>query len=194
MNNKGWDACILLANNGKLIKSKKKKVTEKGYKDVVVHVSFLEVVHDGFLCDFGQQHHVVHSALLHILTLPVVFSLSNIEERGSWTRVRDAPFLWICILSFELLKLDERRLPLETTENNPVRKVKNKQTRKKLDFVATVVKTGYPLNKASNISVKGRCDNLMPAEHSELTKARLYHSLCRKDVSSSGTSENWNWH
>lgn len=73
-----------------------------------------------------------------------------------------------------------------------MREVENKQTGKQLDFVATVVKTGYPLNKASNVSIKAKCDNLMPAEHSELTKAGLYHSLCRKDVSSSGTSENWN--
>lgn len=48
-----------------------------GYKDVVVHVSLLEVFHDGVLCDLGQKHHVVHSALFDILTLPVVLRLVN---------------------------------------------------------------------------------------------------------------------
>ena len=54
-----------------------------GYKYVVVHVSFLEVVHDGVLSDFGQQHHVIHAALLHILTLPVVVRLKHTRERDT---------------------------------------------------------------------------------------------------------------
>ena len=44
----------------------------KGYKDVVIHVSLLEVVHDGVLIDLAEQHHVVHSAVLDIVALPVV--------------------------------------------------------------------------------------------------------------------------
>lgn len=44
----------------------------KGYKDVVIHVSLLQVLHDGALCDLGQQHHVVHAAVLHIVAVPVV--------------------------------------------------------------------------------------------------------------------------
>lgn len=42
-----------------------------GYKDVVVHEALPEVAHDGVLGDLGQQHHVVHPALLHIVALPV---------------------------------------------------------------------------------------------------------------------------
>lgn len=94
---------VLVAHNKKkkkggtqwtLIAHKTRKWT-KGYKDVVVHVSFLQVLHDGLLCDFGQQDHVVHAALLHILTLPVIFSLNDMEERGSCRRVWNASFLWI---------------------------------------------------------------------------------------------------
>lgn len=44
----------------------------EGYKDVVVHVSLLEVVHNGVLVDLGEEHHVVHSTLLDIVALPVV--------------------------------------------------------------------------------------------------------------------------
>lgn len=44
----------------------------EGYKDVVIHVSFLEVVHDGVLVDLAEQHHVVHPAVLDIVALPVV--------------------------------------------------------------------------------------------------------------------------
>lgn len=94
-------ALVLVAHNKNkkgtqwtLIAHKTRKWTE-GYKDVVVHVSFLQVLHDGLLCDFGQQDHVVHAALLHILTLPVIFSLNDIEERGSSRRVWNASFLWI---------------------------------------------------------------------------------------------------
>lgn len=46
----------------------------KGYKNVVVHVSLLEVLDDGVLGDLGEQHHVVHSALFDILTLPVILA------------------------------------------------------------------------------------------------------------------------
>lgn len=51
-----------------------------GYKDIVVHVSLLEVFHDGIFIDLGDQNHVVHSALLHILTLPVVLCLKHTAE------------------------------------------------------------------------------------------------------------------
>lgn len=44
----------------------------QGYKDVVIHVSLLEVFHDGVLVDLAQQHHVVHAAVLDIMALPVV--------------------------------------------------------------------------------------------------------------------------
>lgn len=52
-----------------------------GYKDEVVQESFLEVFHNGVLSDLGQQDHVIHSALLYILTLPVVLSLNQTPER-----------------------------------------------------------------------------------------------------------------
>lgn len=56
-------------------------VKKKGYEDVVVHVSFLQVFHDGVLRDLRQQDHVVHPALFNILTLPVILSLkSHIQE------------------------------------------------------------------------------------------------------------------
>lgn len=42
-----------------------------GYKDVVIHEAFAQVAHDGILRDLGQQHHVVHAALLHVVALPV---------------------------------------------------------------------------------------------------------------------------
>lgn len=42
-----------------------------GYKDVVVHEALAEVAHDGVLSDLGQQHHVIHTALFHIVALPV---------------------------------------------------------------------------------------------------------------------------
>ena len=58
-----------------------KCVAKKGYKDVVVHVSFFQVLHDGVLCDLGQQDHVVHPALFNILTLPVIFSLKSHSEQ-----------------------------------------------------------------------------------------------------------------
>lgn len=48
------------------------KGEEKGYKDVVVHVSLLQVLYNGGLCDLGEQHHVIHTAMLDIVTLPVV--------------------------------------------------------------------------------------------------------------------------
>ena len=44
----------------------------KGYKDVVIHISLLEVVHDGVLIDLAEQHHVVHAAVFDIVALPVV--------------------------------------------------------------------------------------------------------------------------
>lgn len=44
----------------------------KGYKDVVIHVALLEVVHDGVLVDLAEQHHVIHAAVFDILALPVV--------------------------------------------------------------------------------------------------------------------------
>lgn len=47
-----------------------------GYKDVVIHVSLLEVLHDGVLVDLAEQHHVVHAAVLDIVALPVVAVVS----------------------------------------------------------------------------------------------------------------------
>lgn len=44
----------------------------KGYKDVVIHVSLLEIVHDGVLIDLAEQHHVIHPAVFDIVALPVV--------------------------------------------------------------------------------------------------------------------------
>lgn len=52
----------------------------EGYKDVVVHVSLLQVVCDGVLIDLGQQHHVVHTAHLDILGLPVVPLLTALRR------------------------------------------------------------------------------------------------------------------
>lgn len=54
-----------------------------GYKDVVVHVSLLQVVHDGVFGDLWQEDHVVHAALLDILTLPVVLCLNRRGEEDS---------------------------------------------------------------------------------------------------------------
>lgn len=48
------------------------KDTNKGYKNIVIHVSLLEILHDGVLCDLGEQDHVVHTAVLDIVALPVV--------------------------------------------------------------------------------------------------------------------------
>lgn len=45
---------------------------KKGYKDVVIHISLLEVVHDGVLVDFTEQHHVIHATVFDIVALPVV--------------------------------------------------------------------------------------------------------------------------
>lgn len=47
-------------------------IASKGYKDVVIHVSLLEVVHDGVLIDLAEQHHVIHSTVFDIVALPVV--------------------------------------------------------------------------------------------------------------------------
>lgn len=47
-------------------------IVSKGYKDVVIHVSLLEVVHNGVLIDLAEQHHVIHSAVFDIVALPVV--------------------------------------------------------------------------------------------------------------------------
>lgn len=44
----------------------------EGYKDVVIHVSLLEVVHNGVFIDLGEQHHIIHSAVFDIVALPVV--------------------------------------------------------------------------------------------------------------------------
>lgn len=48
------------------------KGEDKGYKDVVVHVSLLQVLDNGGLCDLGEQHHVIHATMLDIVTLPMV--------------------------------------------------------------------------------------------------------------------------
>lgn len=61
----------------------------EGYEDVVVHVSLLQVVRDGVLVDLGQQHHVVHAAHLHVLSLPMVTLLAPLWGWGIQTeRVR----------------------------------------------------------------------------------------------------------
>lgn len=52
--------------------SRRAENCKKGYKDVVIHVSLLEVVHDGVLVDLAEQHHVVHPAVFDIVALPVV--------------------------------------------------------------------------------------------------------------------------
>lgn len=48
------------------------KGTNEGYKNVVVHVSLLQILHDGVLCDLGEKDHVVHAAVLDVVALPVV--------------------------------------------------------------------------------------------------------------------------
>lgn len=48
------------------------EIAGEGYKDVVIHVSLLEVVHDGVLRDLAEQHHVIHPAEFDIVALPVV--------------------------------------------------------------------------------------------------------------------------
>lgn len=55
---------------------------DRGYEDVVIHVSLLQVVCDGVLVDFGQQHHVVHAAHLHVLSLPMVTLLTALWGEG----------------------------------------------------------------------------------------------------------------
>lgn len=65
-----------------------------GYEDVVIHEALAEIAHNGILSNLGQQHHVVHSTLLHIVTLPVKTLLAalwmGVEEwrvspfRGAW--------------------------------------------------------------------------------------------------------------
>lgn len=44
----------------------------KGYKDVVIHVSLLEVVHDAVLIDLAEQDHVIYTAVFDIVALPMV--------------------------------------------------------------------------------------------------------------------------
>lgn len=55
---------------------------QEGYKDVIVHKSLLEVLHDGFLGDLGEQDHVVHAALLDIVALPVEALLAALRGEG----------------------------------------------------------------------------------------------------------------
>lgn len=50
-----------------------------GYKDEVIHVSFLQIFCDGIFADFGEEDHVIHSADLHILGLPVIFFLTPLK-------------------------------------------------------------------------------------------------------------------
>ena len=47
-------------------------VNAEGYKYVVIHISLLEVVHNGVFVDLREKHHVVHSTLFDIVALPVV--------------------------------------------------------------------------------------------------------------------------
>lgn len=61
---RGWDGASAISRWGAIV--------SKGYKDVVIHVSLLEVVHDGVLVDLAEQHHVIHSAEFDIVALPVV--------------------------------------------------------------------------------------------------------------------------
>lgn len=66
-----------------------------GYEDVVIHEALSEVAHDGVLSDLGQQNHVIHTALLHIVTLPVKTLLAALQMgvdewrvspfRGAWS-------------------------------------------------------------------------------------------------------------
>lgn len=54
----------------------------EGYKDEIVHETLLEVLHDGVLGDLGQQHHVIHAALLDIVALPVEALLAALRGQG----------------------------------------------------------------------------------------------------------------
>lgn len=66
-------------------------INPTGYKDEVIHESLLQVFHNGVFADLGQQHHVVHTALLDILTLPVV--LTALQE--STVRVRECTSFYL---------------------------------------------------------------------------------------------------
>lgn len=44
----------------------------KGYKDIVIQVAFLKILHDSILRDLRQKYHVVHATLLDIVALPVI--------------------------------------------------------------------------------------------------------------------------
>lgn len=66
-------------------------VEKLDYKNLVVHVAFLEVFDDSGLVDFGQENHVVDAGRLDIVRLPVVdlvgrkkrYSMNNSTENGS---------------------------------------------------------------------------------------------------------------
>lgn len=55
---------------------------QEGYKDVIIHKTLLEVLHDGLLGDLGEQDHVVHAALLDIVALPVEALLAALRGEG----------------------------------------------------------------------------------------------------------------
>lgn len=43
----------------------------KGYEDVIIHEALFKIFHNSVLGDFGEKDHVIHSALLDIVALPV---------------------------------------------------------------------------------------------------------------------------
>lgn len=61
-----------------------------GYKDVVVQEALAKVAHDGILSDLRQQHHVVHTTLLHVVTLPVKALLAALEMRDGGMAVSES--------------------------------------------------------------------------------------------------------
>lgn len=44
----------------------------KGYKNIIIHVSLLEIIDNAIFSDLREKHHVIHSTLLDIVTLPVI--------------------------------------------------------------------------------------------------------------------------
>lgn len=55
----------------------------EGYEDVIIHKALLEILHDGLLGDLGQQHHIIHTALLDIVALPVEALLAALQGKGT---------------------------------------------------------------------------------------------------------------
>lgn len=84
--------------------------TTKGYKNIIIHVSFLQVLHDGILSDFGEQDHVIHSTVLDIVALPVVsvvpFAALQESTRNITKLLHFSPALsnWKPLFEFQLPK------------------------------------------------------------------------------------------